>query len=154
MTLLKYLSELCFVWKAGELEEMKQPTFLSLQSVMSCPPSCLCLSSVVSSLSLSAASPLLSTLSPLAAQQHSEHITVWSKKGETRSCFEHEPLLVRCHRSRESLLQNPPVHSYLITPITKVGLTLCLWTSQTAPRSRHKAPFQWQLISSSNSCRS
>lgn len=78
--------------------------------------------------------------------QRTHYSLVQKRRDEILTSFEHEPLLVRCQRSRESLLQKPPVHSYLITPITKVGFTLCLWTSQTAPRSRHKAPFQWQLI--------
>lgn len=51
--------------KAEELEEMNcQTSFLCHRVVMSYHPSSLCFSSAVSSLSLSAASPLLSTLSP------------------------------------------------------------------------------------------
>lgn len=56
--------------------------------------------------------------------------------------FEHGPWFVRCHRSRESLLQKPSVDSHLTTPLTDVCLTLRLWASQTAPRSRHQPPFQ------------
>lgn len=47
--------------------------------------------------------------------------------------FKHEPSLARCHRSRESFLQNCQQNKHLITPRTDVCFTIRLWTSQTAP---------------------